>query len=146
MNRESPLGVAVPPAHTLISMTRRKYGSATQAAKIMDRSKSQFNVVRDAGTLVYDPVTQATSPMPAREEMIAIYLDEVGPLPPPPKEVKGERRRRDPVVEHFVSTRYLVCPALYGRKLPRSQWEYDLATLQKMQESGPPGVWRTPPQ
>ena len=97
-------------------------------------STSQLNDIRARGTLVYDAIEQRLHPMPGREELEGIYAAEVGSPP-----AKGATRR-DPVVEHFHSTRWLVCPALCGQRVPGRNWRYNLTALAAMLRSGPPGA------
>lgn len=111
-------------------MTRR--GGAAAAAKVLGKSTSQLNAIRDRTILEYDPITRTAIPLPAREEMEMTYLREVGPLP-------GGVHRYDPVRTHYIASRYLVCPTLYAYKLPGASWEYDLTALESLLRNGPPG-------
>ena len=116
------------------------YGSARDALKVLMefhygiQTVSQFNEVRARGTFVYAPLEQRTHPMPSRGEMEAIYAAEVGPI------AQDGTARRDPVVEHFHRTRWLVCPALCGQRVPGRTWRYNLTALAGTLRNGPPGA------
>ena len=111
-----------------------RYGSARDASGLLGlRSTSQLNAIRNRSMLEYDPVLGTTSPVPDGEGMMAIYRAEVGPVP-------AGTARRDVVQEHYLRTRYLVCPALCAIKLPGAAWRYNLDALAEVLAQGPPGA------
>lgn len=111
-----------------------RLGTAADAANVLGISRSQLNEIRARCTLVYDPETRHTSSLPSADDLVKIYREEVGSVP------DGGGQRRDPVVEHYLRSRYLVCPSLFAYKLPGGRWCYRLDDLQRLKEQGPPGA------
>ena len=118
----------IPSTHRIMSKTR--YGGASEAAKVLGKSTSQLNDIRDLGTMVFDPVAGRAMPLPSAEELRSIYEAEVGPL----EKASG---RYDAARTHYFRTRYLVCPSLYAYRMPGSAWEYNLTALEELRRSGP---------
>jgi len=116
-------------------MSRPKYGTARDAVRLLTdigygiSGISQFDVLRAASTLLYDPITRVSKPLPPREDQVEIYIAEVGPVP-------SRRTRRDPVREHFYRTRHLICPAFSGERLPGGRWRYNLTALRQRLAQG----------
>ena len=122
---------SLPHLPPLYVMPKPRHGGATAAARVLNKSTSQLNDIRDRAMLEYDPATKLTRPIATSREMEAIYQAEVG-LP------SDGDQRFDPVRMHYLRSRYLVCPALYAYKLPGAQWQYDLAALEELGRNGPP--------
>lgn len=128
-----PLGSDLPLLTYDLHMTRSRVGSARQAAEVLGRSTSQFNTLRERSTLEYDPLTGISRPLLDEGARRELYAQEVGD----PSAVRG---RRDVVLEHYLRTRYLVCPALFGWKLPGGTWTFNLTALERLLREGPPGA------
>lgn len=119
-------------------MSRPRIGTACDAAAVLERSVSQLNAIRERATYEYDPRTGQTHPLPSPDGLLALYLSEVGTPP-------TGAHRRDPVLEHYHRSRFLVCPALFAWKLPGGGWRYNLTALERFLREGPPGAGFQPP-
>lgn len=98
-------------------MSEDKIGTATEAAKLLGLSLSQYNEQRLAATYEYDPRTQQLLPLPPRDE-----------LP------EGQTLRE------YMEGRHLVAPTLAGQRRPGGSWEFNLTRLQGLRENGWPGA------
>jgi hypothetical protein len=119
-------------------MSRPRIGTAREAAAALRLSTSQLNSIRERTTFEYDPRMGTTHPLPSAYILLTVYRTEVGE---PPTGIG----RRDPVLEHHVRSRFLVCPALFAWKLPGGTWNYNLTALERFLRDGPRGAGFQPP-
>lgn len=88
-------------------MTERKTGGATQAAKVLGVSISQFNSMRLLDTYIYDPVHGMTKVDPHRAEL-----------------------------RQYLADKHLMAPTFAGHRHAGGRWTYNLEKLREYRCDG----------